>query len=60
MIGKDKSGSGTPHKTCRSCMNQVGEGVEMRNLFDSSTEGPALCLAEMMMACASVQVSPYF
>lgn len=59
MIGKENSGSEASHKTCRSCMNRGGEEVEMRNLFNSLPEGPVLVLADMMMACTSLKVSPY-
>lgn len=42
-------------KTCRSCMS---ESTDMRNLFETkeAEERPPVLLAEMLMACASIQV----
>lgn len=49
MINKDSSLS--LDKICRSCMTEANQ---MRSVYDTNTE--SLQLAEMIMACASVQV----
>lgn len=49
MINKDSSLS--LDKICRSCMAETNQ---MRSVYDTNTE--SIQLAEMIMACASVQV----